>query len=133
MACFFGMHDMCNSSIVYDVLARLAERGPAVIGVILPLVHRPRMSGGAARRLARFVAVNLLAILRDRRDFDAETTRDVAATVMRRLAEEGEGPGELAEADDPAAAAMARAQALHAAGNLAHPPVPPALPTAPTF
>src|SRR5439155_18468583 len=57
----------------------------------------------------RFVAINLLAILRDRRDFDTETTREVANTVMRRLAEEG---------DDPATADMARAEGLHAAGKL---------------
>ncbi|MFO1533757.1 MAG: hypothetical protein ABR562_08730, partial [Thermoplasmatota archaeon] len=46
-----------------------------------------------------------LSILRERRDFDAETTRELATTVMRRIAEESD----LAAAaeDDPAAAALA--------------------------
>jgi uncharacterized protein (DUF2336 family) len=118
MAAIAALLDNPSAQIREELLDRLVERAPAAIAWHRPLVQRPRLSGGAARRLARFVAVNLLAILRDRRDFDAETTREVATTVMRRLAEEGDGVGELAEAGDPAAAEMARAQSLHAAGKL---------------
>jgi uncharacterized protein (DUF2336 family) len=118
MAAIAALLDNPSAQVREELLDRLVERAPTAVAWHRPLVQRPRLSGGAARRLARFVAVNLLAILRDRRDFDAETTRDVAATVMRRLDEEGEGGGELAGASDPAAADMARARSLHAAGKL---------------
>lgn len=115
MAAIAALLDNPSAQIREELLDRLVERAPTAIAWHRPLVQRPRLSGGAARRLARFVAVNLLAILRDRRDFDAETTREVANTVMRSLPEEGDGAGELAGAGDPAAADMARAQDLHAA------------------
>lgn len=118
MAAIAALLDNPSAQIREELLDRLVERAPAAIAWHRPLVQRPRLSGGAARRLARFVAVNLLAILRDRRDFDAETTREVATTVMRRLAEEGEGAKDPAGATDSAAADMARALSLHAAGKL---------------
>ncbi len=118
MTAIAALLDNPSAQIREELLDKLVERAPVAVAWHRPLVHRPRLSGDAARRLARFVAVNLLAILRDRRDFDTETTREVATTVMRRLAEEGDGPTATGEASDPVAADMARAEGLHAAGKL---------------
>lgn len=105
-----------SAQIREELLDRLVERAPAATAWHRPLVQNPRLSGGAALRLARFVALNLLSILRERRDFDAETTRELATTVVRRIAEESDV--EAAAEDDPAAAALARARRLHEAGKL---------------
>ncbi len=105
-----------SAQIREELLDRLVERAPATIAWHRPLVQRPHLPGGAALRLARFVAGNLLAILRDRRDFDTEITCELAATVMRRLAEEG--GTDTPAAGDPAELALARAHQLHQAGKL---------------
>lgn len=105
-----------SAQIREELLDRLVERAPAAVAWHRPLVQRPRLSGGAALRLARFVAVNLLSILRERRDFDAEISRELANTVMRRIAEEGDA--EIAADADPGEAALARARELHDAGKL---------------
>ncbi len=55
-----------SAQIREELLDRLVERAPATIAWHRPFVQRPRLPGGAALRLARFVAGNLLAILRDR-------------------------------------------------------------------
>jgi uncharacterized protein (DUF2336 family) len=116
IAAIAALLDNPSAQIREELLDRLVERAPAATAWHRPLVQSPRLSGGAALRLARFVAVNLLSILRERRDFDAETTRELATTVMRRLAEEGDAAA--AAEDDPAEAAMARARRLHQAGKL---------------
>src|SRR5258708_38357878 len=54
-----------SAQIREELLDRLVERAPTAVAWHRPLVQRPRLSGRAARRLARFVAVNLLALLRD--------------------------------------------------------------------
>lgn len=53
-----------------------------------PLAHRPKLPAGAAGRLARFVAENLLEILTARKDLDAKTADQVRTIVNRRLEEE---------------------------------------------
>ncbi|OHC75383.1 MAG: hypothetical protein A3G18_05410 [Rhodospirillales bacterium RIFCSPLOWO2_12_FULL_58_28] len=50
-----------------------------------PLVQRPTLPPGAAARLARFVADNLLDILTERKDIDLATAEEVKAVVRRRL------------------------------------------------
>ncbi len=52
-------------------------------------MHRPQLSARAATRLARFVADNLLQVLDQRADFDAETKAAVAAVVRRRVEDAG--------------------------------------------
>jgi uncharacterized protein (DUF2336 family) len=118
IAAITALLDNPSAQIREELLDRLIERAPATVAWHRPLAQRPRLPGGAALRLARFVALNLLSILRDRRDFDAETTRELAATVMRRITEEGAPEAEAAPAIDPAKAALARAHQLHAAGKL---------------
>jgi uncharacterized protein (DUF2336 family) len=116
IAAIAALLDNPSAQIREELLDRLVERAPAATAWHRPLVHSPRLSGGAALRLARFVAVNLLSILCERRDFDVETTRELATTVMRRIAEES--GAEAAPEDDPAEAALAHARRLHEAGKL---------------
>ncbi|MBT3237161.1 MAG: DUF2336 domain-containing protein [Rhodospirillaceae bacterium] len=53
-----------------------------------PLTRRPQLPPGAAGRLARFVASNLLDNLTARHDLDPETADEVRSVVEKRLAEE---------------------------------------------
>ncbi|MHA1598052.1 MAG: DUF2336 domain-containing protein, partial [Alphaproteobacteria bacterium] len=53
-----------------------------------PLTRRPQLPAGAAVRLARFVANNLLDNLTARHDLDPETADEVRSVVNRRLAED---------------------------------------------
>jgi uncharacterized protein (DUF2336 family) len=118
IAAIAALLDNPSAQIREELLDRLIERAPPTVAWHRPLVHRPRLPGGAALRLGRFVALNLLSVLRERRDFDPETTRELAATVMRRVAETGEADVETTSMIDPTEAALARAQQLHAAGTL---------------
>src|SRR6185437_9718344 len=116
IAAITALLDNPSAQIREELLDRLVERAPAATAWHRPLVHSPRLSGAAALRLARFVAVNLLSILCERRDFDVELTRELGTTVMRRVAEES--GAEAAPEDDPVEAALARARRLHEAGKL---------------
>src|SRR5258707_8955517 len=87
IAAITALLDNPSAQIREELLDQLIERAPPTVAWHRPLVQRPRLPGGAALRLARFVALNLLAVLRERRDFDPETTRELAATVMRRVAQ----------------------------------------------
>jgi uncharacterized protein (DUF2336 family) len=111
-----------SAQIREETLDRLVDRAPGVIAWHRPLVDRPRLSGGAALKLARFVAANLLDMLRARRDLDPETTKEVSTIVMRRLSEEGLVAAAPENEKAPTAptidAALERARRLQAAGTL---------------
>jgi uncharacterized protein (DUF2336 family) len=111
-----------SAQIREETLDSLVERAPRIVPWHRPLVMRPALSGKAARKLATFVATDLLETLRARKDLDPETTREVAAVVMRRLAETGDAPaGNAAAAQQAAEApvpALDRARKMHAAGTL---------------
>ncbi|HWK47167.1 MAG TPA: DUF2336 domain-containing protein [Stellaceae bacterium] len=81
---------LSNSSaqIREETLDMLVAHAPAVRSWHRPLVMRPVLSSNAVLKLARFVATNLLDRLRDRRDLDPETMRQVSDVVMRRLEQE---------------------------------------------
>jgi uncharacterized protein (DUF2336 family) len=117
IAAITALLDNPSAQIREELLDQLIERAPPTVAWHRPLVQRPHLPGGAALRLARFVALNLLSILRERRDLDPETTRELAATVMRRVAETTEAEDE-GRTVDPTEAALARAEQLHAAGKL---------------
>ena len=53
-----------------------------------PLVHRPKLPMGPARRVAGFVARSLLNSLRQRTDLDARTVAAIADTVETRLSKQ---------------------------------------------
>jgi uncharacterized protein (DUF2336 family) len=70
-----------------DTLDALIDRAVDVEAWHEPLVGRPQLSPGAARRLARFVSDQLIAALARRHDLDPATQADLAAP--RRCARRG--------------------------------------------
>jgi len=100
-----------GAQIREETLDQLVERAQGVSAWHAPLVHRPQLSGATARKLASFVAQNLLDRLCQSEGLDAETLRAVDEEVRRRLESE--------DGDDDADAGLAeRVAALMAAGRL---------------
>ena len=83
-----------------------------------PLVNRPSLPSGAASRIARFVADDLLDQLTERDDLDEETLEAVKSMVHHRLAANPKGGGghttDAPEIESPTAVA----ERLLAAGRL---------------
>jgi uncharacterized protein (DUF2336 family) len=86
IAVLLGNH---SAQIREETLDLLLARAPDHDSWHAPLVHRPHLSTKAVTRLARFVADNLLQVLDQRSDFDADTKAAVAAAVRRRVEEAG--------------------------------------------
>ena len=109
-----------SAQIREDTLDRLIERAPAHKAWHRPLVERPRLSDGAAKRLARFVAQNLIQRLKARADLKLETVKALQAIVLERLEAEGGKPEEPEESPEEAAAdkLMDEARKLKEAGKL---------------
>jgi uncharacterized protein (DUF2336 family) len=120
-----------SAQIREETLDRLVDRAPGVIAWHRPLVDRPRLPGGAALKLASFVAASLLDVLRTRRDLDPEMAKEVSTIVMRRLNEEGLVAAAPEKEKAPAAtsidAALERARRLQATGTLSDEAVTSAL------
>ena len=76
-----------SAQIREETLDSLIDRAADVAVWHEPLVTRPRLPSGAAPKLARFVAENLLDILTARQDLDAATAEEVRTIVNRRLDE----------------------------------------------
>ena len=77
-----------------ETLDNLINRAESVDLWHAPLAGRPSLPKGAAVRLANFLADNLLDVLKQRQDLDAETLEAVKSVVHRRLgddAQEGNG------------------------------------------
>lgn len=89
-----------SAQIREETLDQLVEQAENKIAWHDPLVRRPQLSGGAARKLAGFVARNLLERLEAREDLDAETLRAVGQEVQRRLVSDAQPPEEEPEEDD---------------------------------
>ena len=102
---------LSNSSaqIREETLDALVERAERVDDWHAPLVGRPKLSDGSARRLAEFVATALLHELESRSDLDAETAGAIHDAIGRRFAEDADADGPLPEE---------RAEAMHAKGRL---------------
>ncbi len=117
-----------SAQIREETLDNLIDRAPGIELWHTPLVARPKLPAAAATRLAHFVADNLLGVLQERADLDAETLESVKTVVRQRIGEDM--PGDAisgAKAGDSASAAVdsltseapvAVAQRLHEAGNL---------------
>ncbi|NQU61677.1 MAG: DUF2336 domain-containing protein [Rhodospirillales bacterium] len=69
----------------------LIERAPDVALWHTPLVSRPKLPDGAGTRLAQFLADNLLEVLKERSDLDAESLEAVKAVVKQRIGSEDGG------------------------------------------
>lgn len=108
-----------SAQIREETLDRLIDRAADRPSWHGPLVARPQLSPRAARRLCTFVADSLVERLLQRNDLDAETAQAVQASVRTRLAREQEAI-DIDGNDGPSGseAAMARAQAMVAAGDL---------------
>ncbi|HEY0525868.1 MAG TPA: DUF2336 domain-containing protein [Stellaceae bacterium] len=104
-----------------ETIDRLAEEAANHPRWHRPLVARPRLSDRAIRRLAQFVAADLLARLTARSDLDPRTAAHLERVVMARLDGSGGGRGDAcgaAAAADPDEAALARARQAQACGTL---------------
>ena len=66
-----------------------------------PLVARPRLTKGAATRMAQFLADNLLDVLQKRSDLDSETLATVKTVIRSRLGKDAKA--QPAEATGPVA------------------------------
>ena len=80
-----------SAQIREATLDDLIENAPDVGLWHAPLVGRPKLSGGAATRLAQFLADNLLEVLQMRADLDADTLDAVKAMVHQRIGDDS-GP-----------------------------------------
>lgn len=103
-----------------ETIDRLAEEAANHPRWHRPLVARPRLSDRAIRRLAQFVAADLLARLTARSDLDPRTAEHLERVVMARLDGSGGDRGDArgAAAADPDEAALARARQAQACGTL---------------
>ena len=107
-----------SAQIREETLDRIVERAPEVIAWHRPLVTRPLLPANAARKLARFVAGNLLTLLAERRDLDPITVKEVRTVVMRRLETEQSSEEKPASGRSSSSRVIERARALHASGAL---------------
>jgi uncharacterized protein (DUF2336 family) len=109
-----------SAQIREETLDNLVDRAVEIESWHKPLVKRPQMSARVARKLARFVAANLLRALADRNDLNPEAAAAVAEVVKKRIDEMGAVGPAKAEAKKAAdeATATARARMLHKAGQL---------------
>jgi len=89
-----------NAEIDPATMERILDVAPGFGAWHEPLVDRPKLAGGAMRRLAAFVSHALLGLLKKRKDADPETAAAIAATEERRLAVEAPEPKAPATATD---------------------------------
>lgn len=74
-----------SAQIREATLDRILDQAPGRPLWHRPLVTRPKMPLRALARLADFVSANLLDLLRERSDIDAETAQVIARKVQERL------------------------------------------------
>lgn len=74
-----------SAQVREETLDMLIDSAPGVESWHAPLVHRPELPAGPARRIAGFVAQSLLEQLGSRTDLPAETIAAVRAAVTHRL------------------------------------------------
>jgi uncharacterized protein (DUF2336 family) len=107
-----------SAQIREDTLDLLIDRAPAHKAWHRPLVDRPRLSDNAARKLARFVAQDLLQRLKARSDLKSDTIQALQATVLARMEVEGGGEAPAGAEEQAQDKLMEEARRLNAAGKL---------------
>jgi uncharacterized protein (DUF2336 family) len=129
-----------SAQIREETLDQLIDCAPNRVEWHGPLVRRPSLPPKAARRLGRFVARSLLAVLSERCDLDSAAMREVNALMMRRLAAEEKAEQAdvvpkhgASKAQTPISEALARARSLKARSQLGEEDVLGALGTDRTF
>ncbi len=74
-----------SAQIREDTLDKLLERAATQPSWHEPLVRRPKLPMGAIRRLAQFVATQLLDVLRQQPQVDEDTALEIAQLVRTRI------------------------------------------------
>ena len=111
-----------SAQICEETLDQLIDDAPNYQDWHEPLVHRPKLPAGPARRIAGFVARTLLDALRQRDDLNAETMDAIADAVETRLSKEDAAVVESAEQDQETWSSEPypkwRARLMHDAGAI---------------
>ena len=74
-----------SAQIREETLDQLIDKAPSISEWHSPLAERPKLPKGAAVRLAKFIADNLLAVLQERKDLTPEVAEEVSIVVNKRL------------------------------------------------
>ena len=110
-----------SAQIRETTLDRVVDEAKDVISWHAPLVSRPQISGYAAKRLARFVAANLIRVLSIRSDLEPDVLEEVKKAVTNRI-EGGESDLkdaiQLEDTETPLEVAMGKVQKLKDKGDL---------------
>jgi uncharacterized protein (DUF2336 family) len=110
-----------SAQIREETLDRLVERAPQYPAWHRPLVDRPKLSGDAVKKLAQFVAKDLIQRLQARSDLMPATVAELQQIVLQRL-EGDEAQANAPPAPPPAPEApsklLAEAKQLKAEGKL---------------
>ena len=107
-----------SAQIREETLDRIIDHAADIEDWHEPLVRRPQLPSGAASKLARFVAENLLDILTARHDLDAATAEEVRGIVKRRLSEGIEDDENAVDLDNIPKDQLVKARKMKKAGVL---------------
>jgi len=88
-----------SAQIREDTLDMLAERAEKTIMWQEPLIKRPKLSSLAAKRMAHYLADNLLTFLRQRKDLPDEVMETIEQQVKKRI--DSDEPSSEEETKDP--------------------------------
>ncbi len=89
-----------SAQIREDALDLLADRAQDVLAWHAPLARRPKLSPKAAKRMAHYLADNLLQTLQDRKDLPDEVMSTLKEEVKKRI--DQDGPEQVSEEEtDP--------------------------------
>ena len=110
-----------SARIRETTLDRVVDEAKDVISWHAPLVSRPQISGYAAKRLAGFVAANLIRVLSIRSDLEPDVLEEVKKAVTNRI-QGGESDLkdaiQLEDTETPLEVAMGKVQKLKDKGDL---------------
>lgn len=99
-----------SAQIREETLDLILDSAPGIETWHEPLVQRPNLPGGAAKRIAGFVAGSLLKMLASRKDLSADTLAEVRQVMEKRLEVKLEEADEETDAQTPMAEAEAEAK-----------------------
>ena len=101
-----------SAQIREETLDLILDSAPGIETWHEPLVQRPNLPGGAAKRIAGFVAGSLLRLLASRKDLSADTLAEVRQVMEKRLEVKLEEADEESDAQTPMAEAEAKVRRL---------------------
>lgn len=101
-----------SAQIREETLDLILDSAPGIETWHEPLVQRPNLPGGAAKRIAGFVAGSLLKMLASRKDLSADTLAEVRQVMEKRLEVKLEEADEESDAQTPMAEAEAKVKKL---------------------